>query len=321
MSQKPVLVSVVVPTADRPGPLREALASVRALEGPDLKFEILVGDNGKDTATKAVCDEFGAIYTKVERRGCAAARNGGMRKATGEFVAFIDDDDVWLPTNIRPHIQMMRERPNLEAAFGRIVSTDMNLKPLMAPWPENPGEGDKLVESLLMGYYPQVAGTVIRTSLLKEIGYFDEDLLGDQDWDWQLRFVRRRNVGFTPTSCVLFRQRPPGSFDKLRLTRLRFARKVFFHHAPQEWKTLRGFSGFTRAYMLILWQYFEYFRDAAEVRARNGDRKGSAAAIMGAFKTFPFRTMWHLVAHKELRSAAWCVIRPLPHNKPRMEGA
>lgn len=321
MSQQPVLVSVVVPTADRPGPLREALASIRALEGPDIKFEILVGDNGKDPATKTVCDAFGAIYTKVERRGCAAARNGGMRKATGAFVAFIDDDDVWLPTNIRPHLQIMRERPELEAVFGRIVSTDMNLKPLYAAWPDNPGEGDTLVESMLMGYYPQVAGTVIRASLLKDIGYFDEELLGDQDWDWQLRFVRRRTVGFTPTDCVLFRQRPPGSFDKLRLTRLRFARKVFFHHAPQEWKTLKGPRGFMRAYTRILWQYFEYFRNAGDERARNGDRKGCATAIYGAFRTFPLRTLWHLAAHKQLRSAAWCVIRPLPHKKPRMGAA
>lgn len=76
-------VSVIVPTCDRPALLRQALASIRALEGPDLAFEIFVGDNGSALETPIVAEEFGAIYLKTSTPGASAARNVGLRAATG----------------------------------------------------------------------------------------------------------------------------------------------------------------------------------------------------------------------------------------------
>jgi len=61
-------VSVIVPTCDRPALLRQALASIRALEGADLTFEILVGDNGSASETRAVVEEFGAVYLNATTR-------------------------------------------------------------------------------------------------------------------------------------------------------------------------------------------------------------------------------------------------------------
>ena len=104
-------VSVIVPTCDRPALLRQALKSIRALEGPDLTFEILVGDNGSVPETAAVADEFGAIYLKTATRGASASRNVGLRAATGEYLAFLDDDDVWLAGNIRPHLKLLDANP------------------------------------------------------------------------------------------------------------------------------------------------------------------------------------------------------------------
>ncbi len=111
------LVSVIVGTRNRPDTLREALASIRALEGPDLAFEILVGDNGTTPEMLDVVAEFGGIHDKTDVYGCPAARNLALRRATGEFVAFLDDDDVWLPGNIRPHIAMLDAHPEYEAVF------------------------------------------------------------------------------------------------------------------------------------------------------------------------------------------------------------
>src|SRR5438876_10295673 len=98
--REPVLVSVVVPTRDRPRLLREALASIRAVEGGDLRLEILVADNGTDHETRLVAEEFGARWLRAERPGASATRNVGLREATGEFIAFLDDDDVWLSDHV-----------------------------------------------------------------------------------------------------------------------------------------------------------------------------------------------------------------------------
>ena len=304
------LVSVIVPTRDRPALLREALASIRAIETDALTFEILVGDNGKDAASRAAAEEFGAIYLPVERAGAGAARNAGLKVASGEFIAFLDDDDVWLPENIANHLAQMRARPELDAVFGQIVTTDMELTPAGQPWPEAGVEGDKLVQAMLSGYYPQLGATTVRASAAKAVGLFDESLLGDQDWDWQLRIARRRKTGFTPTPSVLFRQRPPGSFDKLRLMRLGFARKVFLRHALHE----RGVFGhplaIVKSYTLTMRQYFDYFVDAAVTRSAEGDRGGALAAIGGAFRVFPGRTIFHLALKPRLRGAALGVLTP-----------
>ena len=118
VSQKPVPVSVIVPTRDRPALLREALASIRAAARPALMFEILVCDNGADPESRAAAEEFGARYLKVGKNGAGAARNAGLAAATGDFVAFLDDDDVWLPGNITPQVGMMMQDPSLDAVFG-----------------------------------------------------------------------------------------------------------------------------------------------------------------------------------------------------------
>ncbi len=310
VSTKVTRISVIVPTRDRPALLREALASIRAIERDALKFEILVGDNGKDPASRAAAEEFGAIHLPVERAGAGAARNAGLNAATGEFIAFLDDDDVWLPANIVNHLAEMQTRPELEAVFGQIVTTDMELNPTGEPWPDAGHEGDKLVAAMLSGYYPQLGGTLVRTCAAKAVGLFEESLLGDQDWDWQLRIARRRKAGFTPTPSVLFRQRPPGSFDKLRLMRLGFARKVFLRHALPERRVFSNPLAIVKSYTLTMRQYFDYFVDAAVSRSAAGNRGGAMAAIGGAFRVFPVRTIFHLILKPRLRGAALAVVTP-----------
>lgn len=313
----PVLVSVVVPTRDRPVLLREALASIRALETETLRFEILIGDNGLDPANEFAAMDFGAIYMTVSKAGAGAARNAGLKMASGQFIAFLDDDDVWLPANIAEQVRMLRAQPELEAVFGQVISTDQNLQPESDPWPDNPGSGDALVKAMLSSYYPQLGATVVRASVAREVGLFDEALLGDQDWDWQLRIARRRKVGFTPTPGVLFRQRPPGSFDGLRMRRLGFARKVFLRHALPNWRVFGHPMGIVRGYTLSIRQYFDYFVDAAVVRAHAGDRKQALAAIVGAFRVFPGRTLFHLVMKPRLRGAALRSILPRHRSEGR----
>ncbi len=316
MSGKPVLVSVIVPTRDRPALLREALASIRAVTTGTLTFEILVGDNGQDPASRAIAEEFGARYFKVGKDGAGAARNAGLTAATGDFIAFLDDDDVWLPENVAPQIAMMMQDGALDAVFGQVISTDMDLKPQTAPWPEQPGAGDALVRAMLSGYYPQLGASVARASAARAVGLFDETLLGDQDWDWQLRLARRRAVGFTPTPCVLFRQRPPGSFDRLRAMRVGYARKVFLRHALPEWRVFGGPGGLAAGYSQVLRQHFDYFVEAAVSRAGQGERAGARSALAGAFRVFPARTVYHVLMRRKLRTAAARMFLPRGASQP-----
>ena len=126
------VVSVIIGTKDRPDTLRRALESIRALEGPDLTFQICIGDNGSTPETRAVAEEFHAVYDTTGEYGCPAARNLAMKRATGDYIAFLDDDDAWLADHIRPHIKMFQEKPGLDAVFSQYIFTDPDLTPTSA---------------------------------------------------------------------------------------------------------------------------------------------------------------------------------------------
>jgi glycosyltransferase involved in cell wall biosynthesis len=304
-------VSVIVPTCDRPALLREALASIRALQGADLTFEILVGDNGFAPETSAVANEFGAIYLKASTRGASAARNVGLRAATGEYLAFLDDDDVWLAGNVRPHLALLDSHPALDGVIGQTVYTDPQLVPYGPPWPQNiQGDGNELLRRMLSGFFPQIGTTVARMTVRERIGEFDEELIGGEDLDWLLRMARPRRLGFVATPCILFRARPSGSYDALQRRRIGYDRRVFFRHALPEWQIWRSPIDFSKAYSGTLMHFYRYFVDAAVERAERGERHQALRAIATALSIFPLRGTYHLIAPRPLRKAFWASIAP-----------
>ncbi|WP_374575513.1 glycosyltransferase family 2 protein [Phenylobacterium sp.] len=316
----PRRVSVVVPTCDRPAMLRQALASIRALEGPDLSFEILVGDNGKAPETREVADEFGAVHIPVAQKGASAARNAGLRAANGEFIAFLDDDDVWLADHIRPHLARLDAEPALEGLIGQVIYTDHQLVPTGNPFPEiEPGEGDELLRRMLSGYFPQIGTLVVRRGVRELVGEFDLVLLGGQDLDWMLRIARRRVLGFQKTACILFRGRPPGSYDALQHRRIAFDRKVFLRHATPEWRIWPSAIGFFRAYSGTMRHFYIYFSEAAEVRAKRGLRREAFKAMRIAAGVLPVRALVHVFTPSPMQRALKAVFSKSVSPPSRMQ--
>jgi glycosyltransferase involved in cell wall biosynthesis len=216
----PVCVSVVVPTANRPHLLAEALASIRRLEGPDLTFEIIVVDNRPSPATERVARDFGAVYLRECRPGPAAARNAGVRAANAEFVAFLDDDDLWTTDHIRPHLLELLRNPQVDAVVSQYVGTDTNRSPVSDPFPPRSCNFSEIFFMFLQ-YMPQIGTTVVRKSTFPRIGYFDESLRYGEDWDWHLRLALRCRVVVLPVPSVLYRLRPAGRDQDMLIARQR----------------------------------------------------------------------------------------------------
>jgi len=297
-------VSVVVPTCNRTASLRKALASIRAVETPDLQLEILVADNGASAETKSVAEEFNAIYLKVDRKGPSEARNAGMFAATGDYIAFLDDDDAWLPGHLVPHLDMLDEQPKLDGVIGQAQYADEELKAFGMAWPDtHPGTADDLLRKMLSGYFPQIGTAVVRRRVRDELGGFDVKLIGGEDLDWLLRMAGRDALGFTMTPCILFAQRRLGTFDKLQLQRLSFDRKVFHRHALRRPGVWRSPMEYARAYSGTLLHFFRYFADSALLRAERGEKWEALKAIFTAVRIFPLRSMKHLMSDTPLRRA------------------
>lgn len=285
------VVSVIVPTKQRPDLLREALSSIRAIEGPDLQFEILVGDNGQLAENKAIAQEFGCLYFSIDRDGAAAARNLGLARVSGDFVAFLDDDDLWTQDAVRPHVAIMDADPDVAAVFGQIAYVTRDLEPVGEPWPEEMPSADKLVVAMLSGYFPQIGATVVRANIAKKIGLMDEQLIFAQDWDWQLKIARAHRISFVKKICVLSRVRERGSFDDTQMRRTKYIARIFRRHALPEFKRWRSPRAFLKAYVAVNSHIYNYFVWTAVDRANEGNKRGARRAIYRAFRINPVRAV------------------------------
>jgi len=297
-------VSVVVPTRDRPELLREALQSIRALERDELRFEIIVGDNGTSPDTRQVVEEFDAIYLHTSKSGAAAARNIAMRAATADYIAFLDDDDVWTSNHIHGHLALLAANPHLDMVLGQITNTDPRRRPTFGPWPDQLPDGrNELLKFMMSGYFPQIGATVVRARVRETVGFFNEDFIGGQDWDWQLRIARQHGVGFVRQPCVLFAQRETGTYDSLQLRRAKFTRRIFLRNAVPEWRVWASPIAFARSYFEVTDHYFFYFTETALDHANKGERWLAICAIWRAFMMFPSRALRKLLSDSSLRHA------------------
>jgi glycosyltransferase involved in cell wall biosynthesis len=169
------LVSVIIPTYNGAKYIRETLDSVLAQTYRPL--EILVVDDGSSDSTRDVAASYpGVILLHQERRGHPAARNRGLRSASGEFLSFLDHDDLWEPAKIEMQLECFRIEPELDLVFGHICNFFS---------PEMPAEARRRVSVPLHPLPGLLQGAMLATrTAFERVGRFSEERdLGDfLDW-------------------------------------------------------------------------------------------------------------------------------------------
>ena len=175
-------VTVVIPTRNRPTVLPTAVSA--ALRQDDVELEVVVVDDASQDAgavLAAVSDDRVRVVRHAKRRGVAAARNAGIASARGEWVAFLDDDDVWSPRKLRTQLDEAAAR---EAGFAYAAAVLLDeRKAAMAVFSApDPSE----LPRLLLQNYVIPAGSsnvVAKADLVRRLGGFDEKLHQLADWD------------------------------------------------------------------------------------------------------------------------------------------
>jgi len=190
------MISVIIPTFNREHTIAQAIESVLAQTYKDL--EIIVIDDGSTDDTKTVLEPYKdrIKYFYQENKGVASARNKGLEEARGEFIAFLDSDDYWLPEKLRSQTEFLKAHPDTAMVYDRY-------------WREYEETGNKKLrpkkEYLTNGYiytrfyfkYIIWIGTVmVRRICFETVGDFDTSLVVASDRDMLLRITREYRVGF-----------------------------------------------------------------------------------------------------------------------------
>ncbi|AGB39031.1 glycosyltransferase family 2 protein [Natronococcus occultus] len=188
-------VSVVIPTYERPGFLEDAVRTALAQTCEDL--EVVVVDDGseRDYARETVATFPNRVVCVEhdENRGLSAARNTGIERASGEYVAFLDDDDRWHETKIERQLERIEDadRPGLVTCLSVSVTPDGEVIHVERDAPSG-DLSDPILRKNLIGSPSRV---LVRTDVLEELGGFDEELPTKQDWDLYIRLCQRWRVG------------------------------------------------------------------------------------------------------------------------------
>ncbi|NIV30518.1 MAG: glycosyltransferase [Anaerolineae bacterium] len=196
-------VSVIIPTYNRSKLLRVALESVLAQTYPNV--EIIVVDDGSTDDTATLMEEYAerVIYLRQANQDVAAARNTGIRAASGEYLTFLDDDDMILPTKVERQMQVLTSQSRVGLVHCRFYHIDEggNRFSRIGPLPAG-----AVLKELLCRNFIWVGAPLIRRQCLERVGLFDEDIPAIcADWDMWLRIAQ---AGY-PFACV---QEPLGAY-------------------------------------------------------------------------------------------------------------
>jgi len=187
-------VSVVIPTYERPKYLPGAIQT--ALGQTYENIEIIVVDDG---STEPYADEIGAEFPESvtcvrheENKGLSAARNTGIENASGEYIAFLDDDDRWHQTKIERQVQALET--NSDAGLATCLVAAVTPDRELAYCENGTAYGDCAVDLLVGNQIGTPSRVLVREKCIDEVGGFDESLPTKQDWDFYIRLSQKWDI-------------------------------------------------------------------------------------------------------------------------------
>lgn len=192
------VVSVIVPTYNRLQLLKETVSSI--LSQTFTGFELIIVDNmstdGTEAFVKAIDDKRVRYFRNPNNGVIAVNRNLGIKNAGGRFIAFCDDDDLWLEDKLKTQVAFMGSNPDVGLCFG--YAEDFGVTPTsgLLRFPKNESDNVRDFESLFLGNKIATLTVMVRKVCLDDVGLFDEapELMALEDYDLWLRVAKRYRI-------------------------------------------------------------------------------------------------------------------------------
>ena len=206
------LISCIVPVFNGERYLSEAVDSLLAQTYKSV--EIIVVDDGSTDRTPQIVESFGKQIRSLRQvnGGPAAARNSGVRIARGDFIAFLDADDLWHPEKLARQINCLEVRPEI----------DLCVTYLQNFWsPEFKAQAEHFVNHPLakpMPGYFSLQTLCVRRNVFDAIGLFNTELRVCEDVEWFLRAVERRKVILVSQDILTYRRLHESNISRMSVT-------------------------------------------------------------------------------------------------------
>ncbi len=218
------LISVVIPTYNRKESLPVAIYSV--INQTYENLDIIVIDDGSHDGTeeyiRSITDKRLRYKRSDRNRGPSAARNMGARLALGEYLAFQDSDDEWMPDKLEKQMKFLRENREFSlvyCAFAKYRDREL-LGYIPSPNISCEKKSGDLFTHLLLSPLISTQTIVVRRDLFWEENGFNEDLNSYEDYEFSLRFARKHKIGFVDELLVKVNS-SPDSVNKRFAERIR----------------------------------------------------------------------------------------------------
>ncbi len=218
------LISVIIPTFNRGWTLRESIDSVLAQEFKD--YELIVVDDGSTDNTQQILESYGKrmVMLRQSNKGVSAARNTGINKARGKYIAFLDSDDEWLPQKLSSQKAFFGS--NSDALICQTEEIWIRNGKRVNPKKRHKKRSGFIFEPSLSLCLVSPSAVMIKKCLFDEIGMFDEDLPACEDYDLWLRISYKYPVYLIDEPLIIKRgghsdqlSKEPG-LDKYRIKAL-----------------------------------------------------------------------------------------------------
>ncbi len=299
-------ISIIIPTYNAELTIVETIKSVQQQTFSD--FELIVIDDGSRDRTLELIDSIADQRIRLfsyENGGVVVARNRGISHATGEFIAFLDHDDLWTPDKLELQLAALQQHQEAGVAYSwSLFFTDEKRESFYADEPIF-FEGNVYEQFLVKNFIISASNPLIRKQAIESVGELDTSVPGADDWDYWIRLAAQCRFVVVPKPQLLYRQSSQAqscNVEMMEKSILLVIEKAF-QSAPLELQYLKNKS-LSYAYNYLAGMYLYRSTDADKVK-----RAGQKLQI--AIRLYP-KTLLDKKTQRFVRK--WLVMRLISPN-------
>jgi len=194
-------ISIIIPTWNRAQFIAPTIDSV--LKQTYKNHEIIVVDDGSTDNTREVLEAYRDKITCIVKRngGVSSARNTGIQASQGQYIAFVDDDDLWLPEKLSLQMQLMENNPAMGLVYCGAIKIKKDGERIGETRPEKRGAifNELVCSNYIVG---SASAAMVRREVFPRAGYFDENLSPCADWDCWIRIAQFYDIDYVEAPLV-----------------------------------------------------------------------------------------------------------------------